>query len=278
MPLNDSDSGNGKNDASNSANSARTLTSTATLRPTKKPNKLKSWGKIQQKTEALKSEVKKRKESKLFGSNLKKYSDRRHNITAQIDAIRAEQADRLHEKQKQKKINDDSIGNPKSFLLSFTIQPKATWKQIWDIALLILVIFSAIYIPLQLALPDMGGIPNVLQVIFDFTFLVDFGFCFRTGYIRADNEVEMDQAKIVTHYVGSWFAIDLLASFPLDYILILFNSEGQDTRIKNILRLLKLPRLVSVLPTIIYTSFYFFLLAIQYTYTQHPLTLFLHIF
>ena len=45
-------------------------------------------------------------------------------------------------------------------------------------------------------------------------------------------------------YLSSWFACDLAASFPLDYILVAFNTTGSNKMVKNILRLLKLPRLL----------------------------------
>jgi CRP-like cAMP-binding protein len=48
----------------------------------------------------------------------------------------------------------------------------------------------------------------------------------------------------VQAYLSSWFACDLAASFPLDYILVAFNTTGSNKMVKNILRLLKLPRLL----------------------------------
>jgi hypothetical protein len=149
--------------------------------------------------------------------------DRRHHITAQIDAIRAEQADKLYAKEQARKKKLANIG-VLDVARTFTINPKSSWKQTWDLGILMLVIFSAVYIPVVLALPDMIGVPAVLQASFDFAFLLDFFMCFRTGFVRPDNEIELNQAKIVQHYLGSWFTIDILASFPLDYILVLFNS------------------------------------------------------
>ena len=86
--------------------------------------------------------------------------------------------------------------------------------------------------------------PGALQAFLDLLFLIDFAMCFRTGYIRPDNEVEMDQKKILKKYLASWFAIDFAASFPLDYILVLFNTSGFSKTVKSVLRLLKLPRLL----------------------------------
>jgi hypothetical protein len=176
---------------------ARILTNSNTLGPRRKRVATKTgWGKIQQKTDAL---MKKKKDS--MHHNMKRKTlaqrkkepvvDRRHRITAHIDEIRAEQSERLYQKEKHKKLLAMRLKNPGLFVLSFTIHPKSTWKQIWDISILLLVVFSAVYIPLTLAFPDMQELSGPLQASFDFLFLIDFAMCFRTGYIRPDNEVEM---------------------------------------------------------------------------------------
>ena len=232
---------------SQSSAAARKLTNTATLREKKTVVKQKkSWMKIQEKTQVLMEKSSEKKRVTMFGGGSKKKAtaDRRTAITAQIDAIRAEQAQRLAEKEKQRKKKESMVSNPSKYIFNIIINPKNGYKQSWDIFIIILVVFSAIYIPYTLALPDGIQVPGILQAIFDFAFLIDFGLCFRTGYVRPDNEIEMDNTKIVQHYLGSWFTIDILASFPLDYILILFNTSGQDKTIKSLLRLLKLPRLL----------------------------------
>ena len=210
------------------------------------PSQKKGWGSIQKKTETLmrKSHDVNSKRKSLSDRKKQPVTDRRNRITAQIDEIRAEQAERLHQKELQKQISRSMISNPSRYIFHMTVHPKNTYKQIWDLFIIVLVIFSAIYIPMTLAFPNMQGINYWLQSTFDFLFLIDFAMCFRTGYIRPDNEVEMDQTKIVQMYLGSWFTIDLAASFPLDYILVLFETDGSSKQIKNILKLFKLPRLL----------------------------------
>lgn len=226
----DSMNGDLPKSSSNPSRTARMLTNTSTLkekRPTKPIAQKKSWMKIQEKTESLMKQKSVHHRQSFLTRTVtgvkKPKFDRRHHITAQIDAIRAEQADKLYAKEqaRKKKLELGVLAVARTF----TINPKSTWKQTWDIGILMLVIFSAVYIPVVLALPDMTGVPSVLQASFDFAFLLDFFMCFRTGFIRPDNEIELNQAKIVQHYLGSWFTIDILASFPLDYILVLFNNS-----------------------------------------------------
>ena len=60
-----------------------------------------------------------------------------------------------------------------------------------------------------------------VQITIDIVFLVDFGLSFRTGFVRPDNEVELNQGTILTHYLKSWFAIDLAACFRTSFFVVL---------------------------------------------------------
>lgn len=109
--------------------------------------------------------------------------DRNHAITEQIDAIRAEQIQRARLKEKHLKIRLTEKHKIISWncIKTFNIRPRSTWKQIWDIAILLLVVFSSVQIPLLLAFPDMPPLDQALQITLDAIFIVDFGFCFKTG-------------------------------------------------------------------------------------------------
>ena len=165
----------------------------------------------------------------------------------QIDGIRQEQLQRLHQRDVEKAKADMLLSKSAEMwkkLRSFTIHPQRRWKQVWDISILILVVFSAVHIPLLLAFPDLKDV-GVWQVIIDVLFILDFFLCFRTGFVRPDNEVELNQGKIVSHYLKTWFPVDFAACFPLDvFIQEGEGEEGSSKQVKALLRLLKLPRLL----------------------------------
>lgn len=142
-----------------SRDAARILTHSSTISHEKKNKPLKKgWGKIQAKTEVLMKEKHENKQDrrKSFAERRKApVHDRRLRITAQIDAIRAEQVERLYKKDMERKKSDHAVVKNRSMLPKITIHPKSTWKQVWDIMILLLVVFSACYIPLMLAFPNM---------------------------------------------------------------------------------------------------------------------------
>lgn len=177
-------------------------------------------------------------------------TDRRHRITMQIDGIRQEQLQRLskREEAERKKADDDVPGTRKLLerIKTFTIHPQRTWKKVWDIFILLLVVFSAVHIPLLLAFPDLPDI-GPYQITIDVLFIIDFFLCFRTGFVRPDNEIELEQGKIVSHYLKTWFPIDFAACFPLDIFFQEQEGSADDAsskQVKALLRLLKLPRLL----------------------------------
>ena len=206
--------------------------------------------------------AKKRRRSSGQGSS--SGSNRADRITDKIDEIRKAQIQRLNINQRAgpQSLAPAGFGRPGTTLdlhaatlgpwdrllfrlKTFTVHPKRVWKQVWDIVILLFVVFSSIQIPMLLAFPDMEPLADWVQIALDVIFILDFGLCFRTGFVRADNEIELDQSEIMRNYLKTWFPIDLAACFPLDYF---FSEEetgdSSDSASRAALRLLKLPRLL----------------------------------
>ena len=227
--------------------------------------KQRVWGKLQAHTQTIVGEKRLKKTSNKtitpnpFQQKVKGTAtseDRSHRITEEIDNIRKDQIKRLNDKDRQKldqeltEIKHASIFHQIAHTVrTFTIHPKAVGKQMWDVMILLFVIFSSVQIPLLLAFPDIDPLSPAVQVTLDVLFIIDFGMCFRTGYVRPDNEVELDQREILGNYFKTWFWIDLSACFPLDYLFPEDSSGaavegGSGADGKALLRLLKLPRLL----------------------------------
>jgi hypothetical protein len=65
-----------------------------------------------------------------------------------------------------------------------------------------------------------------MEDIIDVLFALDVFYTFRTAYIDNQGEMVRDGGKIATHYLSSWFPIDVLASMPLEYVVIVFGLDG----------------------------------------------------
>ena len=72
-------------------------------------------------------------------------------------------------------------------------------KMIWDIIVLILVVWLAAYLPLIIAFPTLEIFP--LDVTIVIIFMMDILFCLRTTYFDKEGDEIIDPKMIAIHYV-----------------------------------------------------------------------------
>lgn len=108
--------------------------------------------------------------------------------------------------------------------------PMSRTKQLWDVLIAVLVIWTALILPIELCYDDMRAtMPENLvafDVFTDVVFILDVILNFHVGYIdRAI--VVVDKVAIRRKYLSRWFAIDAIGSFPGDTIFLFIDlAEG----------------------------------------------------
>ena len=125
-----------------------------------------------------------------------------------------------------------------------------TWKSVWNIFILFLVMYTVIIIPLNFAFPDLPEDPG-LDYTIDVLFVMDVVFTFRTAYLDHNGDEVWGLIDIRKNYFSFWFWIDLVATFPMELLLLAGGAksgedDGDASRVKLILRMLKVPRLLRV--------------------------------
>jgi len=176
-----------------------------------------------------------------------------------LDAMRrssAETLERIRASEAQKRLtvdgnirgahNSESIPLlfPKDFLFS---EFHGNFKKIWTLSVLLLVIYSAIIIPLEFAFPGEIFLSDVASTVIDIIFIFDVVLSFRTTYVDPNGDEVFDKTLIKENYLKTWFPIDLMACFPLELIVTLFSDGKNDAGNVSatiLLRLLKFPRLL----------------------------------
>ncbi|MGH0130023.1 UNVERIFIED_CONTAM: hypothetical protein FKN15_041013, partial [Acipenser sinensis] len=125
---------------------------------------------------------------------------------------------------------------------------------------------NLIAIPMELAFLEGEHTEGFNMMIFnlcsDTLFLLDIAINFRMGVITEDSEVVLLDPKLIAcHYLKSWFVLDLISAFPVDYVILIVKEleEDQNTttytasklvrivlfaRIFSLIRLLRVSRLV----------------------------------
>ena len=117
------------------------------------------------------------------------------------------------------------------------------WKRIWNVFILLLVMYTVVIIPLNFAFPDLPESP-ALDYTIDVLFIFDVCFTFRTAYLDHNGDEVWEISDIRKNYFAFWFWIDLVATFPMELLLVSTGANGGDdtgdaSRVKLLLRMLK---------------------------------------
>ena len=144
---------------------------------------------------------------------------------------------------KEKVAGISTATNP----FGFRIDPNDKYKRIWNIFLVILVIYFSLVVPYRLAFdsvidPYTSTTLFVFENCLNFCFLIDIVLNFYTGYVLRSGAVEYQSDKIARRYLQSWFIFDVLSIIPFDILLNPLSSSS----FLLIPRLLRLARLVTL--------------------------------
>ena len=146
------------------------------------------------------------------------------------------------------------------------LTPGSALKSWWDVCMLVLVLLSAVTMPLDLAFELGRGVRvTAFFIMLDISFVVDFLLTFRSAYVAEDSQTLVRQpSRILRRWLAGWFAFDLVAALPLatlETIVVSLVSSNSNVELDHydimdavklirILRLLKLPRLLDANPVV----------------------------
>lgn len=107
------------------------------------------------------------------------------------------------------------------------IMPWSRALDLWDALSVIFLAYTATILPFRLAFVESNAISTgefqdpftVLEFVIDIFFLLDIARNFCTGFIGPGGEVVTDPRQIARQYLRTWFALDAVASFPLEWFL-----------------------------------------------------------
>ena len=125
---------------------------------------------------------------------------------------------------------------------SFSMNPECFFRNFWDFYLSVWLLYSCIATPVNLAFFEIkpGDALFVVDMIIDFSFLMDVFFNFFTGYYDKEGAVHLRNRDIALHYCKTWFVLDLIASFPSGIIDIVLGEDHRYSQYDNIVKLVKL--------------------------------------
>ncbi|KAI0984507.1 hypothetical protein GJ496_008305 [Pomphorhynchus laevis] len=132
------------------------------------------------------------------------------------------------------------------------IHPCSTFRFYWDIVMLCLLIANVILLPLAISFFNSGNQSHywtAFNILSDIFFIFDIIINFRTGIIVNNyvDEIILNPKQIAKHYLKGWFLVDLVSSFPIDYIFILLENKGSGYHLARTGRAIKAIRLFRLL-------------------------------
>lgn len=122
---------------------------------------------------------------------------------------------------------------------NLSLHPYGKFHSYWDVMILLLVFFSAVWEPLKAGF--LGGGMSAWEWCIDITFYIDIILAFWTGY-DCGFEIVTDKRLIAKKYVSGWFIIDAGATIEWDIIVGLL-LPATNTSVVRLCKLIKIARL-----------------------------------
>jgi hypothetical protein len=127
------------------------------------------------------------------------------------------------------------------------IFPTNKYKQWWDLLIIILLLYTAIYIPFKVSfIEESKTLVFIFELLVDILFLTDVVLTFFTA-VYDKKELIIDKKQIMKKYIGGWFMIDIATSIPTQLIEIAFANTDGIAGNGKILRLFRIPRIFKLL-------------------------------
>ena len=131
------------------------------------------------------------------------------------------------------------------------MDPRRTGRLRWDVVIVAAVMYNCLIMPMRIGFgDDKFGPMSLIDLMIDFTFICDIFVNFTTGYFKIDKDTGAQvlvtvQPEPAMHYLRTWFFFDLIASLPVDLMLLMSVSPNVllYMRFPRMLRILRLPRL-----------------------------------
>ena len=125
------------------------------------------------------------------------------------------------------------------------IDPDGAFRTIWDLTMLLLLVYVAFSVPVVIAfLDDQSDVHIAVDLLIDMLFIIDILLNFITAFhdTKLSSLPISDLALIRSHYMRSWFVPDVISSFPVQIVFFIAPAASNLISLK-LIRLLKIGRI-----------------------------------
>lgn len=112
----------------------------------------------------------------------------------------------------------------------FVILPEGKVRMVWNFVVLLLLIYTAIFVPFQTAFIEIDTkLINDLETFMDSMFITDFILNFLMAYEDRDKKIEVRLRYIAMNYLQGWLLVDFLSCMPFQLL-----SPSSDKNLSSI--------------------------------------------
>lgn len=120
------------------------------------------------------------------------------------------------------------------------VHPESLCLFIWNLVVCTSLLYMATIMPVVLSFYEEEQIQfTYIDAGLDWVFMCDLTLNFFVSYYEKE-ELVTSRGRIITHYLKTWFVLDLAASVPLSFVGLINGASSQEA---SLLKLAKLPRL-----------------------------------
>lgn len=133
---------------------------------------------------------------------------------------------------------------------TWLIYPEDEWKANWDLFITVVLIYTCIVTPHNIAFKDENTMGmTIAMYVIDILFLIDILIAFNSVLLDEDFKTIDNRKQLACNYINGWFFLDVFAIFPFTEIFMLVGSnQASDTEnLNQMIRLAKIGRLYKLI-------------------------------
>lgn len=155
---------------------------------------------------------------------------------------------RLHKREKICETDSEDEGSDDEKEVAWIIMPDKIYKIIWDLIIGVIILYSSIVTPYEIAFSDKTK-DTWWDTMLDVFLWMDIVITFFSAYTDSEENVIKSHKKICINYLTSWFILDLISVLPINQLTsgsFTYNKITRISRLPKLYRLVKLTKLLRI--------------------------------
>ena len=152
----------------------------------------------------------------------------------------------LYKREKICGTDSEDEGSDNEKEVPWVILPDNPYKRLWDLAIAIIILYSSIVTPYEIAFIDKTK-DSWSDFLLDAFLWLDIVITFFSAYTDSEENLVKNHKKIIITYLKTWFIVDLVSVLPINQMTSTSFAYNKITRISRLPKLYRLVKLTKLL-------------------------------